>query len=351
MMWRMMKLRRWYGSLVAILLFPSIVIVLYSVVSVPVSKVKLRLIPNEVQTKSADKIFINQNNQLVNLTEIRQFRYKSLLSSCEQLKSKGLVQNSITKKSLSHIIVDDRYKVLFCYIPKVACTNLKRVFLLLTGKMNATDPMALKAADVHLTYDKYLTYLDSYTEEEVQFKLQNYKKIIMVREPFERLLSAYRNKFTEKSPYFHKRFGRKIIRRYRNNPKQEDIELGKNAKFDEFVRYITDPVTIETEGLNEHWDLYSSLCQPCLINYDFVGKYETLDDDIDYIMHDLGIDTFIQFPKRGAAYKKKRTKDTFEQFYSNISKLDLGKLWKTYRQDYKLFSYAYPDIIKAADDF
>lgn len=217
--------------------------------------------------------------------------------------------------------------------------------------MNATDPMALKAADVHLTYDKYLTYLDSFTEEEVQFKLQNYKKIIMVREPFERLLSAYRNKFTEKSPYFHKRFGRKIIRRYRNNPRQEDIELGKNAKFDEFVRYITDPVTTETEGLNEHWDLYSSLCQPCLINYDFVGKYETLDDDIDYIMHDLGIDTFIQFPKRGAAYKKKRTKDTFEQFYSNISKLDLGKLWKTYRQDYKLFSYAYPDIIKAADDF
>jgi hypothetical protein len=45
---------------------------------------------------------------------------------------------------------------------------------------------------------------------------------------------------------------------------------------------------LETEGFNEHWALYASLCQPCLISYDFVGKYETLDDDIDYIMHDLG---------------------------------------------------------------
>jgi hypothetical protein len=56
--------------------------------------------------------------------------------------------------------------------------------------------MALKAADVHMTYDKYLTYLDSFSLDEIEFKLKNYKKIIMVREPFERLLSAYRNKFT-----------------------------------------------------------------------------------------------------------------------------------------------------------
>jgi hypothetical protein len=85
----------------------------------------------------------SQKNELVNLTEIRQFRYKNLLSSCEQLKGRDMVERSIPRKTLEHIIVDDRYKVLFCYIPKVACTNLKRVFLLLTGKMNATDPMAL----------------------------------------------------------------------------------------------------------------------------------------------------------------------------------------------------------------
>ena len=288
-------------------------------------------------------------NELVNLTEIRQFRYRNLLSSCQQQKGQGLVEEDIPNKTLKHIIVDDRYKVLFCYIPKVACTNLKRVFLLLTGKMNATDPMALKAADVHFSYDKYLTYLDSFSEDEIQYKLQNYKKIIMVREPFERLLSAYRNKFTEKSPYFHKRFGRKIIRKYRPNAKQEDIEKGSNVKFVEFVQYVTDPVTMETEGLNEHWDLYSSLCQPCLINYDFVGKYETLDDDIDYIMHDLGIDRFIKFPKRGASYKKKRTKDTFDQFYGNVSRENLGKLWKIYRRDYKLFSYSYPKVLNDLD--
>lgn len=319
-------------------------IFLYSLVSVPAPKV--RLIPNGIQTRNIDRLIKSKKKDLVNLTEVRQFRHRNIANSCEILRRKGLVAESIPKKTLGHIIVDDRYKVLFCYIPKVACTNLKRVFLLLTGKMNATDPMALKAADVHLTYDKYLTYLDSFPEDEARRKLSDYKKIIMVREPFERLLSAYRNKFTEKSPYFHKRFGRKIIRKYRKNALQTDIEKGNNVKFPEFVNYITDPVTMETEGLNEHWDLYSSLCQPCLINYDFIGKYETLDDDIEYFMHDLGIDSFIKFPKRSAAYKKKRTKDTFDQFFSNISATNLAKLWKIYRQDYKLFSYSYPDVLK-----
>lgn len=346
-MWRLTKLRKFYGSLVAVLLFPSVVIVLYSAVSIPVPKVKLRFVPNEVATQYSDKIF-NQLNEIVNLTAIRQFRNKNLLSSCQQMKSHGLVESSISNKTLMHIIVDDRYKVLYCFIPKVACTNLKRVFLLLTGKMNSTDPMTLQAADVHYSYDQYLTYLDSFSQDEIEFKLKNYKKIVMVREPFERLLSAYRNKFIEKSPYFNKRFGRKIIRRYRKNASPEEIEKGNNVKFSEFVDYITDPFTKETEpkGFNEHWDLYSSLCQPCLVNYDFVGKYETLDDDIDYIMHDLGIDSFIKFPKRADAYKKKRTKDTFDQFYGNILQDKLQKLWKVYRQDYKLFSYSYPQVLK-----
>jgi hypothetical protein len=61
------------------------------------------------------------------------------------------------------------------------------------GNWIATDPMALKAADVHMTYDKYLTYLDSFSLDEIEFKLKYYKKIIMVREPFERPKSKYAN--------------------------------------------------------------------------------------------------------------------------------------------------------------
>lgn len=121
---------------------------------------------------------------------------------CEKTEEAKLIKKEVPAKKLGHIIVNDQYKVLFCYISTVACTNIKRVFLNLTGQMNTTNPLALKSKDVHMSLDKYLTYLDLYSNEEAAEKLRRYRKLIFVREPLERLLSAYQNKFIEKKCLF-----------------------------------------------------------------------------------------------------------------------------------------------------
>ncbi len=47
---------------------------------------------------------------------------------------------------------------------------------------------------VHSTYNKYCKRLSDYSTTEIQERLKTYKKIIFVRDPFERILSAYRDK-------------------------------------------------------------------------------------------------------------------------------------------------------------
>lgn len=48
---------------------------------------------------------------------------------CDNLHVKS---KKITELSLDHILVDHKHRLLYCYVPKVACTNWKRVnFLLL----------------------------------------------------------------------------------------------------------------------------------------------------------------------------------------------------------------------------
>lgn len=346
------------GNLVLAVVVSLAILSLYSMWSLPPSiSNRSKLVARKdfmIKTKKRSKLPLEDQpmgSLLKQLGEkdfdyIRRERLYNLRRKCEKAEEAKLIKKDVPAKKLGHIIVNDQYKVLFCYIPKVACTNMKRVFLILTGQMNTTNPLALKSKDVHMSLDKHLTYLDSYSDEEAAEKLRTYKKLIFVREPLERLLSAYRNKFIEKSAYFHKRFGRRIVRKFREGVNKSQEILGNDVTFLEFVRYITDQNTMENEGFNEHWAHYSALCHPCHVQYDLIGKYESIDEDVNFVLKDLKIDQLIKFPKRNATYRRTKTGDQLESFYKTVPKDLLGKLWKIYRSDYHLFDYPYPQFLE-----
>ncbi|XP_052781437.1 carbohydrate sulfotransferase 11-like [Mya arenaria] len=274
-------------------------------------------------------------------TEMKK-RVNTLRQECNRLQANGSSFQSIEKSKLDHIIVDDRYQTLYCYVPKVACTNLKRVFLLLTGKMNVTNPLELPAGDVHGSYDTYLRYLDSFPAAGVKYRLNNYKKIMFVREPLERLLSAYRNKFMQRgNEYFKEKFGKKIVKLYRENPSNLSLEKGHDVEFPEFVQYFVDPKTLKTR-YNEHWAPFFDLCHPCHLKYNFIGKYETIDEDVAGLLKILKADRLIHFPDRGDSYKTKKTEDILTKFYEGIQPHLVEKIIQIYAKDYNLFGYEQP---------
>jgi len=274
-------------------------------------------------------------------------RAKTLRSACQRLKTNESEFQSIAKSKLDHIVVDDEYKVLYCYVPKVACTNLKRVFLMLTGKLNVTDPLQLPSADVHSKYNaEYLTYLDGYTSSQAKYRLKHYKKVLFVREPLERLLSAFRNKFVERgNTYFKDRFGRKIIKLYRENPSEESLELGTTVTFMEFIKFLLDART-EKDGYNEHWRPFFDLCHPCHIHYNFIGKYESLDEDVDGLLKLLRVDDWIHFPKRGDLYQSLKTEDLFLKFYKSVDPNMLRDIVNIYSKDFEVFDYEVPQSVR-----
>ena len=183
---------------------------------------------------------------------------------------------------LYNIIVDEKFKILFCYIPKIACTQWKIFMARLYGTKTK-----------HWIHDARNTkFLGDYPMEEVDRILRTYFKFVFVRESFERLLSAYLDKFYSGDPDFHNNYGREIIKRYRPGGKPEH----KNVTFDEFLNYV---LHIGKGYLNEHWQTYDKLCHPCGIQYDFIGKFENLEQEAPYVLEisDISRVLNVSFPE------------------------------------------------------
>lgn len=207
--------------------------------------------------------------------------------------------------------------------------------MLLTNQSNTTNLLNIPASLAHA--ENSTLKLSQLPENEAMFSLQNYTLFIMVRHPFERLLSAYRNKFsdTSYSKYFQDRYGRHIIKKYRMTPTTFDIN-NTNVTFHEFSSYLIK----EGTNTNEHWMSVYDLCLPCAINYTLIGHYETLNEDTKTVLDMIGA-SYINFPLTRSGHTKERLKMYFQQ----LSLHEIRLLYKLYEKDFKLFGYNLEGIL------
>ncbi|KAG7454377.1 hypothetical protein MATL_G00259110 [Megalops atlanticus] len=274
---------------------------------------------------------------------LHQTRRDQVVETCRAHSASSRKRRVLTPADLKHLVVDEEHEMIYCYVPKVACTNWKRVMMVLTGRGRYSDPMEIPSNEAHVPAN--LKTLNQYSIPEINHRLKSFLKFLFVREPFERLVSAYRNKFTLKyNTSFHKRFGTKIVRRYRRNATQEALQSGTDVKFQEFAEYLTDPATVREAPLNEHWETVHSLCHPCHLHYDLVGKYETLEEDANYVLRLAGVGDYLRFPTYA---KSTRTTDQMTaEFFHNISSQQQRQLYQLYKMDFLMFNYSTPSYLK-----
>lgn len=178
-------------------------------------------------------------------------------------------------------------------------------------------------------------------------KLKKYTKFLFVRDPFVRLISAYRNKFEQSNEQFYRRFGQIILRRFANQPTppahaDEAFSQGIHPTFAQFVHYLLDPQTEKDMPFNEHWRQVYRLCHPCQIQYDFVGHLETADEDAEHLLRLLRVDNVVEFP----VTPRNITNSSWEADWFRTVPIEARrKLYKLYEPDFRLFGYDTPDSI------
>nr|XP_033962269.1 carbohydrate sulfotransferase 12-like [Pseudochaenichthys georgianus] len=243
----------------------------------------------------------------------------------------------VRDEELANLIVDDKHGIIYCYIPKVACTNWKKVMFSLTQDEPYPDPVSI-SRNIHLP--NTLPLLISFPRLEMKAKLKHYTKFLFVRDPFVRLISAYRDKFLKRNEEFYQKIGRHILRLYANQPDpphsvDKAIASGIRVSFQNFIQYLVE----RNVPFEPHWRQMQRLCLPCLIKYDFVGHQETLQQDTSQLLKILMLQDDIQFPH---SYENMTTHAVLLDWFSAVPLEDRRKLYELYEEDFRMFGYKRP---------
>ncbi|KAG8504891.1 Carbohydrate sulfotransferase 10, partial [Galemys pyrenaicus] len=245
---------------------------------------------------------------------------------------------------LDRIFVCDKHKILFCQTPKVGNTQWKKVLIVLNGAFPSIEEIPENV--VHDHEKNGLPRLSSFSDAEIQKRLKTYFKFFIVRDPFERLISAFKDKFVHNprfEPWYRHEIAPGIIRKYRRNRTET-----RGIQFEDFVRYLGDPnhrwLDLQFGDHIIHWVTYVELCAPCEIKYSVIGHHETLEDDAPYILKEAGIDHLVSYPTIPpgiTVYNKSKV----EHYFLGISKRDIRRLYARFEGDFKLFGYHKPDFL------
>ncbi|XP_028254507.1 carbohydrate sulfotransferase 10 [Parambassis ranga] len=276
-------------------------------------------------------------------------RAERLSTVCKNNSLRNLTHVSISKFVLDRIFVCDKHKILFCQTPKVGNTQWKKVLIVLNGAFPTVEEIPENL--VHDHEKNGLPRLSSFTPQEVTHRLKSYFKFFIVRDPFERLISAFKDKFVKNprfEPWYKHDIAPAIIRKYRKSHRSSDLTTS-GLHFEDFVRYLGD---VESHRRMDrqfgehiiHWVTYAELCAPCEIHYSVVGHHETLEQDAPYILRAAGIEQLVSYPAipPGITHYN-RTK--VEHYFSGISKRDIRRLHARYQGDFHLFGYPSPDFL------
>ncbi len=255
---------------------------------------------------------------------------------------KALCDKAVTTpfdfRKTQSLFVDERHKVIYCFLPKVACTSFKA--LMIGSVSNMTIQSIIdnrnKFALVHTpAYLKLrgVRNLMMYSKQEAEYRLHNYFKFMAVRHPFDRLLSAWRDK-----------------REYIKN-KRTLISQPTPAQVFSFKQFLKQEVAMRGEAhFSDHWVEYWKDCHPCHVRYDSIVRLETMERDIQLILSKLPGPTgnpnvLPRTNVKSPSSPLKKLQD-LANFYETIDEALMSKLLHRYKLDFKLFGYHWNPELK-----
>jgi len=283
---------------------------------------------NKLERKNNSNILGDENE----ITVMMKNRTDHIRNICERYESEEdnscvfagrdvFMKQDIHNKN--HFLKDPKTGTIYCFNHKVASSSWMSVYAHLEN-----NPKYLLDMMKTRNYYKVQYRLSPSIEEVLR---SNETKFLVVRHPFDRLLSAFLDRIlnpgTDQAKYH-------VPQMRRNNSVDEPT-------FRDFLAYVAGG------AIDPHWRPYHEACSPCLVSYQWILRLEDplLKAEEEELMNRSGMGVYTGFaPKNmktpGGTSSKNR------QFYRDVDCDVLKSLHERYQSDFLLFQYHFSEYLQ-----
>ena len=214
-------------------------------------------------------------------------------------------------------IVLEPYKSIYFFIPKVACTSLKKV-ISDTLDIPPYDP-SQPDSYIHLRNFPYIR------KSKIDKNYKMYFKFCFVRNPFDRIVSCYSNKISQDKTLNNEWFSNGVARIFK---KYKQAFWGGMR----FENFLTSVANIDDNRADPHFRSQWTTVVDNKNNYlpDFIGKFENLQKDFAFVTKKIG------FPVNELPHLLKSDHKNYRNYYNEKT---ITLVRQRYARDLEMFSY------------
>uniref|UniRef100_A0A8C8SRN5 Carbohydrate sulfotransferase n=1 Tax=Pelusios castaneus TaxID=367368 RepID=A0A8C8SRN5_9SAUR len=250
---------------------------------------------------------------------VQQLRKKTLRSFCKKTAKVTKLSSSQPQAGqlLSRIVVSTKLDFLYCQVPATGLESWEQLLEVLEKKADVT----VQSPIPHPRQRNPQKWLSEYNLSAMEDMLTSYTKVLFVRDPFQRLISAYMQ------------------------------GLADGLTFKEFIQRI---LNMGPQNASVEWKPLVSLCRPCLIQYDYVMMFGFLKGEVLHLMHRIGLTTNVHWPEFTDSQIRSTYSWLSEQLLSELSLKEQRQLVHFFRWDFAAFQFSSSllwDIPKEASNY
>jgi len=216
--------------------------------------------------------------------------------------------------------------------------------------LNFSRPLSsdeIKSPKSYFVTSQFRTSMPITTKNEI--------RVINFRNPFERLYSAYSDKFNLKSSFLNVA----AAIHNENDPVKnifKAVEMfnqkggykkpkGYFSSFEAFIRYIT---MSDTKSQNGHWRNFFWDCKPCQYKYNYIFNLHKVASQSKFIFEKLGYKARLP-TKIGVPFVKSGLKSYLKNPYKNVPKSGVQEVYRKYYLDFVLLGFTADEVIETVN--